>query len=79
MNAPFVLQRRVRPTAEPFRRRRMGMRELFLNWGVYLGARGAGDDGYAGGFVRGSADPAVGVVSMGSGATVGCVFHGGDR
>lgn len=52
---------------------------LFLNWGLYLGARGAEDDGYAGGFVRGSADPGVGVVSMGSGATVGCVFHGGDR
>ncbi|MFJ1797333.1 hypothetical protein [Streptomyces sp. NPDC088180] len=79
MNAPFVLQRRVRPTPEPFPDGAGGMRELFLNWGVYLGARGTGDDGYAGGFVRGSADPAVGVVSMGSGATVGCVFHGGDR
>ncbi|MFH9264934.1 hypothetical protein ACH4KN_11820 [Streptomyces sp. NPDC017546] len=79
MNGPFVLQRRVRPCAEPFPDSAGGVRDLFLNWGVYLSARGAGDDGYAGGFVRGSADPAVGVVSMGSGATVGCVFHGGDR
>ncbi|MEV5259479.1 hypothetical protein AB0L02_15670 [Streptomyces anulatus] len=79
MNGPFVLQRRVRPAAEPFPDGTGGVRELFLNWGLYLGARGAEDDGYAGGFVRGSADPGVGVVSMGSGATVGCVFHGGDR
>ncbi|QYA98563.1 hypothetical protein KZO11_35835 [Streptomyces anulatus] len=79
MNGPFVLQRRVRPAAEPFPDGTGGVRELFLNWGLYLGARGAEDDGYAGGFVRGSADPGVGVVSMGSGATVGCVFHGGDH
>ncbi|MFJ2434457.1 hypothetical protein ACIOWM_14750 [Streptomyces anulatus] len=79
MNGPFVLQRRVRPAAEPFPDGTGGVRELFLNWGLYLGARGAEDDGYAGGFVRGSTDPGVGVVSMGSGATVGCVFHGGDH
>ncbi|MFF3822908.1 hypothetical protein ACFYXN_03500 [Streptomyces griseus] len=78
MDGPFVLQRRVRPTAEPFPDGAGGVRELFLNWGLYLSARGTEEDGYAGGFVRGSADPAVGVVSMGSGATVGCVFHGGD-
>ncbi|MCM2579553.1 hypothetical protein [Streptomyces meridianus] len=78
MNGPFVLQRRVRPAAEPFPDHAGGLQGLFLNWGIYLGARSAGDDGYAGGFVRGSTDPAVGVVSMGSGAAVGCVFHGGD-
>ncbi|MFE3938078.1 hypothetical protein ACFXPJ_31065, partial [Streptomyces goshikiensis] len=79
MDGPFVLQRRVRPASEPFPDSAGGSQELFLNWGVYLGARGADDDGYAGGFVRGSTDPAVGVVSMAGGATVGCVFHGGDH
>ncbi|MEW2635144.1 hypothetical protein AB0903_26735 [Streptomyces sp. NPDC048389] len=78
MNGPFVLQRRVRPAAEPFPDGAGGLQELFLNWGIYLGAQSVDDDGYAGGFVRGSTDPAVGVVSMGSGAAVGCVFHGGD-
>ncbi|GAA1989620.1 hypothetical protein [Kitasatospora viridis] len=81
MDGPFVLQHRVRPAAEPFPDGAGGLQELFLNWGLYVGARGAGDDGddgYAGGFVRASADPAVGVVSVGSGAAVGCVFHGGD-
>ncbi|MFD3676697.1 hypothetical protein [Streptomyces sp. NPDC058613] len=77
MNGPFVLQHRVRPAAEPFPDSVGGLQELFLNWGLYVGARSADDDGYAGGFVRASADPAVGVVSMGTGATVGCVFHGG--
>lgn len=77
MDGPFVVQRRVRPAAEPFPDGAGGSQDLFLNWGVYLGARGAGDDGYAGGFVRGSTDPGAGVVSMGSGARVGCVFHGG--
>ncbi|URM92149.1 hypothetical protein LUW75_21775 [Streptomyces sp. MRC013] len=79
MDGPFVVQRRVRPVAEPFPDGAGGVRELFPNWGVYLGAHGAGDDGYAGGFVRASADPDAGVVAMGSGALVGCVFHGGDR
>ncbi|WP_316524312.1 hypothetical protein [Kitasatospora brasiliensis] len=78
MDGPYVLQRRVRPAAEPFPDGAGGLRDLFLNWGLYLGARGADDDGYGGGFVRASADPAVGVVSMGSGAKVGCVFHGGE-
>ncbi|MFE3992026.1 hypothetical protein ACFXPW_10145 [Streptomyces goshikiensis] len=79
MDGPFVLQRRVRPASEPFPDSAGGSQELFLNWGVYLGARGVDDDGYAGGFVRGSTDPGVGVVSMAGGATVGCVFHGGDH
>ncbi|MFE4514938.1 hypothetical protein ACFRMQ_12200, partial [Kitasatospora sp. NPDC056783] len=71
MNGPYVLQHRVRPAAEPFPDGHGGVRDLYLNWGLYLGARTAADDGYAGGFVRASADPAVGVVSMGSGALVG--------
>ncbi|MGW4162062.1 hypothetical protein [Streptomyces sp. NPDC004788] len=87
MNGPYVVQRRVRPVAEPFPDGAGGVRELFLNWGIYVGAPAGteddayGDgygDGYGGGFVRASADPAVGVVSMGSGATVGCVFDGGE-
>ncbi|MFE0701050.1 hypothetical protein [Streptomyces sp. NPDC058872] len=78
MNGPVVLQHRVRPAAEPFPDDTGGLQEVFLNWGIYLGARGSGDDGYGGGFVRASTDPAVGVVSMGTGALVGCVFHGDD-
>lgn len=77
MNGPYVVQRRVRPIAEPFPDGAGGLKDLFVNWGVYLGPRSATDDGYAGGFVRASTDPAVGVVSVGSGAGVGCVFHGG--
>ncbi|MCP9959793.1 hypothetical protein [Streptomyces sudanensis] len=79
MDGPFVVQRRVRPAPEPFPDGAGGVRDLFPNWGVYLAARDIGEDGYAGGFVRAGTDPDVGVVSMGSGALVGCVFHGGDR
>ncbi|WP_042425022.1 hypothetical protein [Streptacidiphilus anmyonensis] len=77
MNGPFVLQHRVRPAAEPFPDGAGGLQDLFLNWGLYLGERSADDDGYGGGFVRASADPAVGVVSVGTGSGVGCVFDGG--
>ena len=76
MAGPYVLQHRVRPVAEPIGGLD-GPREEFLNWGIYLGDRDTvGEDGYAGGFVRGSADPDAGVVSMAGGASVGCVFHG---
>jgi hypothetical protein len=78
LDGPFVLQRRVRPAAEPFPDGAGGWRERYLNWGVYLGDREiVGEEGYAGCFVRGSTDPAVGVVSLGDGAEVGCTFHGG--
>ncbi|GAB3137663.1 hypothetical protein GCM10027290_03770 [Micromonospora sonneratiae] len=78
VGGPFVLQHRIRPAAEPFPDGVGGSRDLFLNWGVYLGDHEViGDDGYAGCFVRGSTDPTVGVVSMGGGAKVGCAFHGG--
>lgn len=78
VGGPFVLQRRVRPVAEPFPDGAGSVRDLFLNWGIYLGdADVIDEDGYAGCFVRGSTDPTVGVVSLGDGAKVGCAFHGG--
>jgi hypothetical protein len=78
INGPFVLQRRVCPGGEPFPDGDGGVQELFLNWGIYLGDQDVvGEDGYGGCFVRGSTDPAVGVVSLGGGAKVGCAFHGG--
>ena len=77
LEGPYILQRRVRPVGERFLEpgtTSAGVR--YLNWGVYLAG-----DGYGGAIVRGSADPDVGVVSMGNGALVGCCFHarGGDR
>ncbi len=77
MDGPYVLQRRIRPVAERFPATDgPGTQDLYLNWGVFLADPAAtGTDGYAGCIVRGSTDPAVGVVSMGSGARVGCCFH----
>lgn len=72
MDGPYVLQRRVRPIVEPFPDGTGDLRDLVVNWGVFLDK-----DGYAGAFVRGSTDPDVGVVSFGAGARIGCVFHGG--
>ncbi|KAB1128687.1 hypothetical protein F6X68_30650 [Micromonospora sp. AMSO12t] len=78
LDGPYVLQRRVRPAAEPFADGVGGVRDLYLNWGVYLADRDVVDeDGYAGCLVRGSTDPGVGVVSMAGGAKIGCTFHGG--
>ncbi|MEU6076218.1 hypothetical protein [Micromonospora sp. NPDC047074] len=78
VDGPFVLQRRVRPAAEPFPDGAGGLRDLYLNWGIYLADRDVvGEDGYAGCLVRGSTDPTVGVVSVGGGAQLGCAFHGG--
>ncbi|MET7417654.1 hypothetical protein [Dactylosporangium sp. NPDC005555] len=79
MSGPYVLQQRVRPMAEPIGELTDGRpRDEFLNWGIYLGDRDTiGEDGYAGGFIRGSADPDAGVVSMAGGASVGCVFYAG--
>lgn len=73
--AAFVLQRRVRPIAEPFPRHdgAPGTEPLFLNWGAFLT-----DAGYSGAVVRGSADAEVGIVSMANGARVGCCFHPAD-
>ncbi|MFJ5885614.1 hypothetical protein [Kitasatospora cineracea] len=77
VGGPYVLQRRVHPQAEAFPTEDgSGTQRLYLNWGVFLADPAAtGTDGYAGCIVRGSLDPAVGVVSMGSGARVGCCFH----
>ncbi|MEV7226026.1 MULTISPECIES: hypothetical protein [Polymorphospora] len=76
MDGPYVLQRRIRPAAEPFPDGAGGAQDLYLNWGIYLGdVDVVGEDGYAGCFVRGSTDPAVGVVSLGAGAAVGSAFH----
>ncbi|MDM4719198.1 hypothetical protein QTQ03_06145 [Micromonospora sp. WMMA1363] len=72
MDGPYVLQQRVRPTADPFPDGTGGVQDLVVNWGVFLDK-----DGYAGAFVRASTDPEVGVVSFGAGARTGCVFHGG--
>jgi hypothetical protein len=81
MDGPYVVQRRVRPIAETFPSLDGDdTEELYLNWGVFLTDPGVtGDDGYGGCIVRGSADPSVGVVSMSSGARVGCCFHEQQR
>jgi glutathionylspermidine synthase len=72
VGGPYVLQRRVRPVTEPFPEPGPPgtVAPQSLNWGVFLI-----QDAYAGTIVRGSADPDVGVVSMNSGARVGCCFH----
>jgi hypothetical protein len=77
MGGPYVIQRRVRPQAETFPRLDGGGTEdLYLNWGVFMtDSAVTGGDGYGGCIVRGSTDPSVGVVSMSSGARVGCCFH----
>jgi hypothetical protein len=69
---PYVLQRRVRPVTESFPvAGKPGLTEpLSLNWGVFL-INGR----YGGTIVRGSSDPDVGVVSMATGARIGCCFH----
>ncbi len=69
---PYVLQRRVRPVTEsfPVAGKPGAVEPLALNWGVFL-VRGT----YAGAFVRGTADPDVGVVSRATGARFGCCFH----
>ncbi|MEH1014393.1 hypothetical protein V6U90_14930 [Micromonospora sp. CPCC 206060] len=78
VDGPFVLQHRIRPAAEPFPDGTGGIRDHYLNWGIYLGDHAVVDeDGYAGCFVRGSTEPTVGVVSLGDGALVGCAFHDG--
>jgi hypothetical protein len=69
MDGPFVLQRRIRPLAEPFPAER-GPQPWVLWWGVFLGAAG-----YGGAIVRGSTDPDAGIKSMPHGATGTCCFH----
>jgi hypothetical protein len=69
MEGPFVLQRRIRPLAEPFPAE-SGPRPWVLWWGAFLGA-----PGYGGAIVRGSTDPDAGIKSMPHGATGTCCFH----
>lgn len=69
VDGPFVVQRRVRPVAERIWGSGAGAETAVLNWGVFLGPAG-----FAGGIVRAAPDPDVGIVSMGSGARVGCCF-----
>jgi hypothetical protein len=69
MDGPFVLQRRIRPLAEPFPAE-SGPRPWVLWWGAFLGTTG-----YGGAIVRGSTDPDAGIKSMPHGATGTCCFH----
>ena len=70
MTGPFVLQRRIRPLAEPFPAEG-GLQPWVLGWGVFHGI-----DGYSGMIVRGSSDPDVAVMNMASDGVNGtCCFH----
>lgn len=72
VGGPFVVQRRVRPVAQRFGSTDGSgeTQEMVLNWGVFLT-----EAGYGGSIVRGTADPDVGIVSMGNDAHVGACFH----
>lgn len=67
----FVTQRRVRPVAERFSRPVTSSTGLLL---LQLG-RLPDPGGYGGAHVCGSADPDVGMLSIGNGAQVHCSFH----
>lgn len=69
MGGPFVLQRRIRPLAEPFPADG-GPVPWVLWWGAFLGT-----EGYAGMIARGSTDPESEIKSMPHGATGTCCFH----
>jgi len=68
MDSPYVLQRRVRPTAEWFPADE-GPQEWSLNWAAFFGSLG-----YGGMYVRGTRDPDQ-TVNMNTGATGTCCFH----
>jgi hypothetical protein len=68
MDGPYVLQRRVYPTAEWFPTDD-GPQQWWINWGGFLGSRG-----YGGMYVRGTPDPNQ-TVNMNTGATGTCCFH----
>jgi hypothetical protein len=71
---PFVLQRRVVPEPEMIPGPGGEPHPFVAAWGAFRTARG-----YAGTFVRASADPAAAMVSWGSGAQTTCCFHEGAR
>ncbi|HEU5128401.1 MAG TPA: hypothetical protein VFU12_10465 [Glycomyces sp.] len=79
-DGPYVLQRRVRPAPDWFPGEDGEPEAFYLNWGAFTADPAlTGPDGWAGCIVRGSGDSDVGVVSMGSGARVGCCFHETDE
>jgi hypothetical protein len=70
---PYVVQRRVRPAAEPFPAPdgSGGTELMALKWGVFLNAAG-----YGGAFVHGAPDLDIGVLnSSARSSLVGCCFH----
>lgn len=77
MNGPYVLQERVRPSAEAVPGAEPGqVDETYLLWGAFYADPGAtNSDGYAGCFLRSTDSPDVGAVTMGSSVLMGCCFH----
>ncbi|HLL66669.1 MAG TPA: hypothetical protein VK453_13140 [Micromonosporaceae bacterium] len=77
MDGPYVLQQRIRLAAEPFPDGSGGVQDIFPIWGMYLSNQATtSDDGYAGGFIRGTDDPAEAIVGMASEAKAAWVFQG---
>ncbi len=72
VNAPFIVQRRVRAVTQRFPAAdgSGALEDVVLNWGVFLT-----NAGYSGACVRGVADADVGVVGMTAGASMGACFH----
>jgi hypothetical protein len=77
MGGPWVVQQRVHPEPETFPRVDAdGTQDVYFNWGAFVAEPAVtANSGYAGCLARGSLEPEVGVVSMGSGAMVACCFH----
>lgn len=68
MDGPYILQRRVYPTAEWFPADG-GLQQWWVLWGAFLGSRG-----YGGMHIRASRDPDQ-TVNLRTGATGTCCFH----
>ncbi|MEP6695399.1 MAG: hypothetical protein ABJA34_00820 [Pseudonocardiales bacterium] len=68
VDQPFVLQRRIHATPEPFPTD-TGIEKITLAWGAFMVSRG-----YGGMLVRGSPD-ADSLLSVNLGATATCCFH----
>ncbi|MFF4325585.1 hypothetical protein ACFYZT_03590 [Streptomyces sp. NPDC001591] len=70
VDTPVILQRRVRPVPEPFPAPGGGPTEpAVLTWGVFLAGHG-----YGGAYLRGTTDPAAGVISSARGGRLGTLF-----
>ncbi|MEV0129581.1 hypothetical protein AB0H83_14130 [Dactylosporangium sp. NPDC050688] len=75
VGGPYILQQRVRPSVEEYPADGPA-RNLVLNWGVFVaGETLAGPGGYAGCLIRAQEATDEGVISVGHGARLGCVFH----